>query len=188
MEKRILGAVLGLALAISGAVRAETTAEAGQWKNAVSINLPSLAVGLMSAQYEMRLTPGSSLPVRLYYVSVGGDESSFTGLGAGAAYRMYFGQKALEGFYFAPTFDALMLTLKVTEAVTKLEAKATGTLFGPGVELGKQWIWNSGFLIDFGLNGTYYIGNVEAKAGNQSAKVSFAGFVPGLRLAIGLAF
>jgi hypothetical protein len=161
-------------------------ADASQTK---AVSIDPLLKGRIGFQYETALSSGSSLALRgsygyLHYVV---DNGKYTMHGIGAAYRFYPSQKALSGLYVGPIAEAKMLSLDVINYPDK--GSVDRYVLGPGVEFGKQWINNSGHLIDLGISLHYYLGKTEATVGDTTAKVKIlSGFGYGLRVAFGFAW
>ena len=62
------------------------------------------------------------------------------------------------------------------------EGNYSASTIGFGAELGYQWVWESGFVLDLGIGPMYTI----AKGGDSESSID--GIMPSATLAIGYAF
>lgn len=103
--------------------------------SAVKVNPVGLAFGFANAGYEFSTSDSQSATISgLYY-----DVSGISGFGVGAEYRFYFGGEALKGWHAGPSLGYLSL---------EDDFNTSASVFSFGGEVGHQWVWNSGFLVD----------------------------------------
>jgi len=103
--------------------------------SAVKVNPVGLAFGVANAGYEFSTSDSQSATISgLYY-----DVSGISGFGVGAEYRFYFGGEALKGWHAGPSLGYLSL---------EDDFNTSASVFSFGGEVGHQWVWNSGFLVD----------------------------------------
>lgn len=140
----------------------------------IKANPIGLAFGAFNACYEKVLTDKSSFLVSGNFFSGGIGDVDVTVFGLGVGYRMYITKKeAPRGFYAMPNIGFGSGSEGLTD-VSYLQ-------LGIGVDLGYQWIWDSGFTLDLGIGPNYRVvlGD-EATLGN--------GIGPSAVAAIGYAF
>lgn len=128
----------------------------------------ALAFGFFNACYEKVISDKASFQLSgLAFFGIGEFEGSAFGVGAG--YRMYVTKKeSPRGFYVMPQIGATF-------------GEDAGAI-GLGADLGYQWVWDSGFVLDIGMGPSYYVGigdNVDEE---------FEGILPRLILAVGYAW
>lgn len=132
----------------------------------------ALAFGVFNACYEKTTGEKSSfqLSASAFFSGledINGDNVSAFGLGAG--YRFYITAKeAPRGFYAMP-----QVGYSFGDGASQL---------GIGVDLGYQWVWDSGFVLDVAVGPTYGI------AGGDDDTVFDNGILPRIILAVGYAF
>jgi hypothetical protein len=147
--------------------------------NVIKTNPLALAFGNFNATYERVLSTSSSLLVRGQYMYklLGADVSL---AGAGLGYRYYFthAKKPVPGG-FCITPQVQFAFGKITDDMDE-EYSASTVAFG--AEVGYQWVWESGFVLDLGIGPMYTI----AKGGDSEDSLS--GIMPSATLAIGYAF
>lgn len=113
--------------------------EMSQIKHVLKANPITLAFGDFNATWEVVLTPKSSLTLTGNFIT-GAFDSEFFGLALTAGYKYYFTNSKIavpEGFYVRPLAGILL-------------GEGEGGI-RVGGQLGYQWIWNSGFVLDIGL-------------------------------------
>ncbi len=147
--------------------------------NVIKTNPLGLAFGSFNATYERVFGTSSSLLVRGQYMyKLLGVDVSLTGAGLGYRYYFTHTKKPVPGgFYINP--QAAFSFGKVNDDT---EGNYTASTIGFGAELGYQWVWDSGFVLDLGIGPMYTI----AKGGDSEN--SLDGIVPSATLAIGYAF
>lgn len=140
----------------------------------IKANPIGLAFGAFNACYEKVLNEKSSLLISGAYFNGGIGDIDVTSFGAGVGYRKYITKKeAPNGFYVQPTLSFG----SGSEALTDVSYLQLGI----GADLGYQWVWDGGFVLDLGIGPNYRIvlGD-EASVGN--------GIGPSAVAAIGYAF
>ncbi len=133
------------------------TSSVEQFTNAVNMCPLALAFGYFSANYEHLFTPAHGLVVRLDYESVPG---TFTDANIEASsyavvlnYRWHVA-KQLKSLYFGT-----YVRYREFNGTGQLEGTAfdfTMPEFTLGLNVGKRWVWNNGFNINFALGYGFY--------------------------------
>jgi hypothetical protein len=145
--------------------------------NVIKANPLGLAFGNFNATYEKVLNDKTSVLVKGNYIYrlFGVDVSSF---GLGAAYRFYItnAKKPVPAGFYAQgqanfTFGSV--------------DEFNYTAIGIGAQIGYQWVWDSGFVLDLGIGPAYTILSGETDSFGSS---SGGGILPSATLAIGYAF
>jgi hypothetical protein len=128
----------------------------------------ALAFGFFNACYEKVVSDKASFQISgLAFFGFGDFEG--TAFGVGAGYRMYVTKKeAPRGFYIMPQ-----------AGVTFGEGASA---INVGADLGYQWVWDSGFVLDIGVGPNYYIGLAD------DVDDAFDGIIPRVILAVGYAW
>ncbi|MBX9890955.1 MAG: DUF3575 domain-containing protein [Chitinophagaceae bacterium] len=122
-------------LLIAGALLVSLVASAqdGEKKNLVKVNMLSPLVRTGSFFYERKIGTNSSLQLGVFYTGSKFDELKLRGFGITPEFRYYASEKgAMEGFYLAP-----FLRYQHYE-ITELMNKGTLNTFGGGLLIGKQ--------------------------------------------------
>lgn len=135
--------------------------------SAVKVNPLGLAFGVANAGYEFSTKDNQTAMISGIYYNV----SEISGFGAGAEYRFYFGGEALKGWHAGPSVGYLSL---------EDNANTSASVFTLGGEVGHQWVWDSGFLVDV-FAGLGYVTGGDTLAGLNAASV-------GLGVSIGYAW
>jgi len=146
--------------------------------SAIKTGPAGIPFGFISACYEKVINDYSSFQISLSpYQKVNDYDGSV--YGANLEYRLYITKKeVLRGFYLTPKIGATNGNL--TEIETGIDFDATS--IHVMVNLGYQWIWNNGVLLDIGFGPRYSIGQ-----GNNTAS-EFDGVSPDVIMAIGYVF
>ena len=126
--------------------------------NAVKANPIGLAFGIANAGYEFTTTDSQSLTISGLYFNI----SDITGIGAGAAYRYYFDEEAITGWHAGPSVGFFSL---------EDDFNTTATVFSFGGEVGHQWVFDSGFLVDV-FGGLAYAAGGDDLSGFDAAAIS----------------
>jgi len=148
--------------------------------NVIKTNPLGLAFGNFNATYERVLGTSSSILIRGQYMyRLLGVKVNLIGAGLGYRYYITHAKKPVPGgFYINP--QAQFATGSVTD---DNDEQISASTFGFGAELGYQWAWPSGFVLDLGIGPMYTIINSD-EADIENTK----GFIPSGTLAIGYAF
>ena len=189
-----LGTLLAAPLAHADGTVAVPSTDAGdrvtKFDNTVSLNVLGMAFHRFSANWEHRITPGGSLDVTAGFlnesVTSGSGKVTTTGMYGGLGYKLYFHPDAFDGWYFEPNASVQSISEKVT--VLGAEGSGSAIAFAPGVLIGREWVWEGGFLIDFALGIDYTILNLKVKVQGTDYSAGFAGVLPDLKFALGYAF
>ncbi len=148
-------------------------------KNVIKTSPLGLAFGNFNATYERVLGTSASVLIEGQYMyKLLGADVSLAGGGLGFRYYFTHAKKPVPGgFYINPQFGFAFgsVTNDVGDKYT-----ATSTAFG--AEIGYQWVWESGFVLDLGIGPMYTV----AKGGESDEGLD--GIMPSATLAIGYAF
>ncbi|MDI9319796.1 MAG: DUF3575 domain-containing protein [Phycisphaerales bacterium] len=177
MKKFIKTTLLGTCLVASSLLT-----NAQDVSNVVKVNPLGLLFGTANATYELKIGANSSVGINLLYSNFKFGDFKYSAIGGGGEYRYYFSEDPLEGWYLggAAGFQAGKLKVDGSESAnyTSITAGALG---------GRQWVWNSGFLIDLGLTlGYVSITYQDDFSGISGLKASGIGI--GGRFGLGYAF
>lgn len=148
--------------------------------NIIKTNPLGLAFGNFNATYERVLGTSSSVLFRGQYMyRLLGEEVNMGGLGVGYRYYITHAKKPVPGgFYINP--QAAFSFGSITDDNDETFNAST---IGIGFELGYQWAWESGFVLDLGIGPMYTFASVEEDTGDD-----ISGFLPTGTIAIGYAF
>lgn len=125
--------------------------------SAVKVNPLGLAFGVANAGFEFKTSEKQSAMVSAVYYDVSG----ISGLGAGAEYRFYFGDEVLKGWHAGPSVGFLSL---------EDDFNTSASVFTIGGEVGHQWVWDSGFLVDV-FAGLGFVTGGDTLAGLNSTSI-----------------
>lgn len=148
--------------------------------NVIKTNPLGLAFGNFNATYERVLGTSSSILIRGQYMyKIFGLKVGLGGVGLGYRYYITHAKKPVpSGFYVNPqavySFGSMDDINDVSVSISTI---------GLGAELGYQWAWPSGFVLDLGLGPMYTI-----VLGDNSDIELASGIGPTATLAIGYAF
>jgi hypothetical protein len=147
--------------------------------NVIKANPLGLAFGNFNATYEKVLNDKSSVLVKAsyFYRLLGVEVSAF---GVGGAYRYYItnAKKPVPGgFYGQGQVNFNFGSGNVDDF--------TYTTIGIGAQIGYQWVWDSGFVLDLGIGPAYTILSGETDSFDTT---SGGVILPSATLAIGYAF
>ena len=148
--------------------------------NVIKTNPLALAFGSFNATFERVLNTSSSVLISGQYMfKVLGEEVNLGGLGIGYRYYFTHAKKPVPGgFYVTPQGTFSFGNVK-NEDGTSTGANS----FGIGAEIGYQWVWESGFVLDLGIGPMY-----RFLSGTGEAEGNTSGIWPSATLAIGYAF
>ncbi|MEY2638879.1 MAG: hypothetical protein RIR90_361 [Bacteroidota bacterium] len=174
-------------LLIAGALLVSLVASAqdGEKKNLVKVNMLSPLVRTGSFFYERKISSNSSLQLGVFYTGSKFDELKLRGFGITPEFRYYASEKgAMEGFYLAP-----FLRYQHYE-ITELMNKGTLNTFGGGLLIGKQWIFTKGISVDMFAGPSYNTGSVKVIDGTDNFDLpgGVNGFGVRAGLTVGIAF
>ncbi len=128
------------------------------------LNILSPVFRTINVSYEQVLSENGSLQLGFFYTGIKLDDTKFSGFGITPEYRFYLSETAApEGVYAAPFVRYQNFDLSVEGS----DSKATMTLFGGGLVLGKQWIFKEKVALDIFLGPSYSSGNVKVKSGSE---------------------
>jgi len=148
--------------------------------NVIKTNPLGLAFGNFNATYERVLGTSSSILFRGQYMyRLLGVKVNLGGVGIGYRYYFTHAKKPVPGgFYINP-----QAAYSFGSVYDEFDEQVSISTIGVGAELGYQWAWESGFVLDLGIGPMYtFIDSDEADIEISS------GFLPSATLAIGFAF
>src|SRR5690606_3382532 len=137
----------------------------------------ALAFGNFNASYERAISSSSSVNLSAnYQYRLFGVDVNALGLGAGWRYYFTHAKKPVPaGFYVQPQAGVSFGNV----------GDANYTRMGFGAEVGYQWVWESGFVLDLGVGPQYSVLSGEI---DDIDFDSDGGIGPSATLAIGYAF
>ncbi len=184
----------GGASANSAKVGETASAEDHKKNNALYTNIAFLGLGIYNLGYSRAFGDHNSLRVEgvIWGQNIGTIKTSLTGLGVG----WHFTTKRLAGWYIGPKLNYYALTATdslVSSTLTPYTVEAKGSVMAIGGEFGYQWLWDSGFLINFGLGAQQASANATVTVSDPTIKSTstagtFSGLLPILNLNVGWAF
>lgn len=135
-------------------------------KNIVKLNLPNLAFGNITLNYERILSPRNTAVLNVGYIrpqalsSFLADDSwsgdKFSGITATAEYRFYSKKKgAPRGFYYAPYLRYANYKLDYRGSIDENDTNVVNKIstIGLGGQIGIQWLIKDRVSIDWGILG-----------------------------------
>ncbi len=146
--------------------------------SAIKTGPVGIPFGFVSVCYEKILSDHSSFQFSLNpYIKV--KDYNGTVYGASIEYRRYITKKeVLKGFYLTPRVGVTFGNL--TEVGTAIQRDSSS--INMTVNLGYQWIWNNGILLDLGFGPKFSLG-----IGDDTAD-EFDGVSPDVIMGVGYAF
>ncbi len=143
-----------------------------QQKQIIKTNPFMLSIGNFNGSYETVLNSKSSVIISGSYIyGLFGEDINIAGFGLAYRYYITHAKKVVPtGFYVNPEISSYF--------------NSYGFLFGIGAELGYQWAWESGFVLDLGIG-------PMLRFGGSGGDYDFFGgspITPTATIAIGYAF
>jgi hypothetical protein len=185
----ILSTIALGALLVAPMARAEESGTSGRvtkFENTVSVNPLGLAFGSFNANWEHKMGPSHALDVAASFFTYSSGYVKTSGFGVGAGYKMWFNPVAFDGWYWEPRLDVGTFSEKVDILGSTGSASAIG--FSPAVVIGREWVWEGGFLIDLAVGLQYYILNLNVDIAGVSYGGGFSGILPTGKFSLGYAF
>jgi len=146
--------------------------------SAIKTGPVGFAFGYFSGCYEKALSDHTSFQISVNPYNKVRDYDGVA-YGASIEFRLYITKKeVLNGFYISPRIGATFGNLTNTDTSEENDASAFQFI----ANLGYQWIWSNGFLVDISFGPKYSLGQ-----GDNTAP-DFDGFHPDVNFAIGYAF
>ncbi|WP_207424078.1 DUF3575 domain-containing protein [Desertivirga brevis] len=175
MKKLLLVTALTISIFISKSFAQDAT-------NTIKINPLSALFRTGSVFFEHKVSEKSSFQLGAAYTGLKLSDTKFSGFALTPEYRIYPKGNALSGLYLGPFLRYQNYTVKDDNN------KGTYSSFGGGLLVGRQWVYNSGFVLDIFFGPAYNSGKVKAEDGSGKPEVSGSidGF--GLRTGIALGF
>ena len=147
--------------------------------NVIKTNPIGLAFGNFNATYERVLGTSASIILKGQYMyKLLGEEVNLAGAGLGFRYYFTHAKKPVPGGFYINPQVAFAFGSVTDEDDFEYSAKTIAF----GAEIGYQWVWESGFVLDLGIGPMYTI--VKA----DGSENDFDGIMPNATLAIGYAF
>ncbi|TVZ55356.1 uncharacterized protein DUF3575 [Lutibacter sp. Hel_I_33_5] len=116
-------------------------------KNAIKVNPLGLALGIANIGFEFKISDNQTASFSALYAKV----DDIDGFGAGIEQRFYFdSDEAFMGWHAGPSFGVLALKNNNHES----------TVFSIAADIGHQWVFKKGFLVD-AFAGVGYLINTE---------------------------
>ena len=183
MKKFLL---LLFAVFLTASVPAQDKQFSSTEKNVFKVNTLSLLIGTGSVFYEREFSDLLSGQMGVSYTNFKFWDTRFKGTTLTPEVRIYPKKNGVDGFYLAPYFRYQQYSLEDDDE----DFRNTLTSFGGGFLLGRQWIRESGFTMDFFFGGHYGKADTsEEESGiNQSSYNIFEGFKMRTGFALGFAF
>lgn len=176
-----LGALITAGLTTATSAMAEEKAPAPEHEpssGGVWINPLGLIIGLVSADVGIAFNESNALNVSASYWSFDLLGVKNTSIGLGAGWQYFIIGDTFGGFYVLPNVQFEYARVEIGDAT------GTGVVVGPGALTGYQWDWQP-FSLRLGGGFHYFIGEVEATSGNQSASSDISGFSLDLDASLG---
>lgn len=160
--------LLVIAAAIVSMSVSTVDVKAQEKENVVKLSLSNLIVVTPTLFYEKVLNEKSSAQLGAYFTGFSAGDTKFSGIGFMPEYRFYPGSKgAPQGFFVAPFLKYQNYSLKATENINNIEAKASITGIGGGAVIGAQFLLGNVVALDM------YIGpSVSSWSANYEDNVS----------------
>jgi hypothetical protein len=174
-----------LLIAVALLVSLVASAQDGQKKNLVKVNMLSPIVRTGSFFYERKISSNSSLQLGVFYTGSKMDDLKLRGFGITPEFRYYASEKgAMEGFYLGPFLRYQSYEL------SELNNKGKLNTFGGGLLIGKQWIFTKGISVDIFAGPSYNSGTVKVTNGTDNFDLpgGLNGFGVRAGLTVGIAF
>ena len=163
-----------------------------QGPNAVKLNVMSVIASTVNLSYERSLTDNMSVQMLGAYTAAKIGDFETTGLVISPSLRLYLGDEdpELKGWYVSPLLRYDNLTYDAIIDLASVET--TFTTIGGGLDLGRQWVTNSGFVIDWFIGVRYASGKTTFEGDYDETDldetVGYEGLVPRLGLKLGYSF
>jgi hypothetical protein len=155
-------------------------------ENALKLNPLSIFAATGNVSYERAISSKQSFQLGVHYSGIKFSSIKYTGYGITPEFRFYLGQEVMNSFYVAPFARYQSFTIAEVET----DSKATLTIMGGGVLLGRQWILGESFTIDLFMGPKYSSTNFKVSNGDvddfKNAKKLFDGM--GLRSGFTIGF
>jgi hypothetical protein len=175
------------------AERAERDGDDDGFKSiAITANPLSLILTRIGLNFEYMVAKHHGLILNPYFqsLSVGADpnKSSYTNFGGELGYRFYTGSRGANGFFVGPFVSFMQSNASATTSVAGKTTTADSSIsvYGAGVDLGGQHVFQNGFTIGAGA-GVQYL-KASATASNESSTFKVEGVLPRLLFTVGYSF
>ena len=154
--------------------------------NVIKLNPLGLIFGQFNVGYERALGESSSFLIAPQFGGFKFGGVKYSSAGATAQYRYYFSGYAPEGFYAAPNISYTSGSVKFDDG-SGGENKTNFSSLAFGAMAGKQWIFDSHFVIDLGLGANYTKFTYDNKDGSF-ATLKGSGILPAISFSLGYNF
>lgn len=177
--------ILSLGIVLTVSSFAQDKPDVSTEKNVLKLNTISLFLGTGSIFYERKFSDLTSAQLGVAYMNFKLLDTKFTGLILTPEFRIYAKKNAIDGFYLSPYLRYQKFTVENKKATSK----GSLTSMGGGLVFGRQWITDSGFILDLFFGGHYGNAQVKVDSGTDSFDSNlFNGFKMRVGLALGFAF
>lgn len=162
-------------------------------ENVIKVNPLAILGGIDLVSYERALSDNTSGIISAAYGGFKIGDLDYSSFGGGLQYRYYF-DEVLSGWYGAAALSYQTGEVEsgnITIGGSSTDAnKFDFSAFGGGLNIGHQWIWNSGFSLDLNLGASYKSFNYEFEDEDQENlfDVKASGVLPTFGFALGYAF
>jgi hypothetical protein len=162
-------------------------------ENVVKINPLAILGGTDLVSYERAFSDKTSGVISAGYGGFKFGSVKYSSVGGGLQYRYYFNE-VLSGWYGAARVsyqsgEVESETITIGGTSTDAE-KFNFSAFGAGLNIGHQWIWDSGFSLDLNLWASYKSFDYDFDNAAQEASFNFrvSGILPTFGFGLGYAF
>ena len=156
-------------------------------KNVIKVNSLALILATGSVFYERKISDLTSAQLGVGYFNYKLGNTKFNGLFLTPEFRIYVKKDAIDGFYVSPYLRYQSYNFENKANTETSQGKMT--TYGGGVAVGRQWIFNKGFVIDFFFGGHYSGSSIETTSGSQPTDLNnLSGFRIRVGLCLGFAF
>lgn len=142
---------------------------------AIKIGPFGFVLGFYNATFEKKIKDKASFVVGARFATFDLNSNDYTSIGLNGQYRIYF-KEAISGPYLAPS---LSLGFNNTTVLDQDESFAN---LGLGANIGWQWVFGGGFVMDLGIGARYRNGF------GDDVDADFGGVGPAFQFQIGYAF
>jgi hypothetical protein len=176
---RVIGLILAFALVATTSLASAQEAPT----KALTVNPLGLILGIVSAEYEVETSPGTTMGLQgLYWNPDLGWDLDLSAIGGAIGFRKYATGQTLKGLYYGAYASFASVSGIAYDSWTKTWESARASvigLFGVG---GIKWLGSSGFVGDLGVSlglplvTTISSGNLSQTdiAGVMSTSISFS--------------
>ena len=156
-----------------------------QYNNVIKANALTLIVATGSAFYERKLTDITSAQLGVGFMSYKFNETKLSGLFLTPEFRFYIRKDAIDGFFMSPYLRYMNCGYENPDS----EAEGSFTNFGGGLSVGRQWVFDKGFVLELFFGGHYGSSNFKTTSGDEPEDLNkLGGFRTRVGFCLGFAF